>query len=59
MTILLKTREQIAAEFGVSRKTLYRWLKQKGISLPKGLICPETQKDISQKLFGEMSQNVP
>ncbi len=29
----VKTRQQIADEYGIGRKTLYRWLKQEGIIL--------------------------
>jgi hypothetical protein len=35
-----KTRQELAIEFGVSRVTLYRILKRKGIELPSGLITP-------------------
>ncbi len=27
----VKTRQQIAEEYGIDRKTLYRWLKEKGM----------------------------
>ncbi len=29
----VKTRQQIADEYGIDRKTLYRWFKEKGIQL--------------------------
>ncbi|MER0442882.1 phBC6A51 family helix-turn-helix protein [Emticicia sp. W12TSBA100-4] len=55
----LKTRQQIADEMGISRKTLYRWLKKKEIKLSTGLICPHMQKFIKENLFLNESQNVP
>jgi transposase-like protein len=30
---MAKTRQQIADEYGIDRKTLYRWLKKAGIQL--------------------------
>jgi response regulator of citrate/malate metabolism len=41
-----KTREQLAAEFGISRKTFRRWLKRKNIEVSKGLINLAEQKNI-------------
>lgn len=55
----LKTRQQVADEIGVSRNTLYRWLKKWNIELSSGLLCPQTQKFIQEKIFGQVSQNVP
>jgi transposase-like protein len=55
----LKTRQQVADEIGVSRKTLYRWLKKWNVKLSSGLLCPQTQKLIQEKIFGQVSQNVP
>jgi transposase-like protein len=55
----LKTRQQVADEIGVSRKTLYRWLKKWNVELSSGLLCPQTQKLIQEKIFGQVSQNVP
>lgn len=55
----LKTRQQIADEMGISRKTLYRWLKKKEINLSAGLICPNMQKFIKENLFFSESQNAP
>lgn len=46
-----KTRQQIAEEYGVSSKTLSRWLKNEGVKLPSGLIKPKWQKIIYQR-FG-------
>ncbi len=33
-----KTRQEIAEEYGISRKTLLRWLRKEGIILEKGLV---------------------
>ncbi len=33
-----KTRQEIASEYGISRKTLSRWLKNKQIILSTGLV---------------------
>jgi len=46
-----KTREQIAEEFGISTKTLKKWLENVGLELPGGLICPADQERI-EKLLG-------
>lgn len=35
-----KTREQVAYEYGINRRTLQRWLKKDGILIPRGLIKP-------------------
>jgi len=55
----LKTRQQVAVEIGVSRKTLYKWLKKWNVELSSRLLCPNSQKFIKEKMFLEMSQNVP
>ncbi|WP_420868334.1 helix-turn-helix domain-containing protein [Aestuariivivens sediminis] len=47
----VKTREQIAAEYGVSPRTLRRWLKNCNIILPNRLVCPKEQRLIYNK-FG-------
>ena len=46
-----KTRQEIAHEYGVHRKTLARWLKKAGIQLPNGLVNPKYQ-DIIYQHFG-------
>jgi hypothetical protein len=45
-----KTRQEIAEEYGIDRKTLYRWLRRLNIELPKGLIFPSFQKVIYEEL---------
>jgi len=47
-----KTRQQIADEYGISRKTLSRWLKKAGIELDGYLIAPKEQAFIYQT-FGD------
>jgi DNA-binding phage protein len=41
-----KTRQQVAKEYGISTKTLYRRLKKANIPLSPGLIFPKTLDDI-------------
>ena len=53
---LFKTRQQIATEYGIDRKTLYRWLKKKEIVIPRGLIKPSNQK-IIYEAFGNPNEN--
>ena len=45
-----KTSEQIAEEYGISSKTLKKWMKNAGIEIPRGLICPSDQEKIYQQL---------
>ena len=47
----VKTRQQIANEYGVSRKTLYSWLKKEKINLQRSLISPKDQDEIYNR-FG-------
>jgi hypothetical protein len=35
-----KTREEVAAEYGVTSRTLYNWIKSHGLRLPRGIIKP-------------------
>lgn len=46
----MKTRQELASELGISRKTFYRKLKSLEIDLPPGLIPPVLQKKISEKI---------
>ena len=48
---ITKTREQIAMEYGISRRTLYNWLKAEGIELKRRLVLPEEQERI-YTIFG-------
>ena len=46
-----KSRQQIAEEFGISRRTLYRWIQRANIEMPTGLIPPKVQ-DLIYEEFG-------
>lgn len=46
-----KSREQIANEYGISARTLKRWLKKNKIFIKRGLICPKDQ-ELIYKTFG-------
>ena len=47
-----KTRRQIAAEYGITARTLRRWLKKYNINLPNRLLCPKEQA-IIYSYFGD------
>lgn len=51
----VKSRKQLASDYGVSIRTLYRWIKKEGVSLPPGLIKPATLKLIYKK-FGNPNE---
>jgi len=44
----VKTREQVAEEYGITAKTLKKWIKNSGMELPSGLINPAWQERIYQ-----------
>jgi len=46
-----KTRQEISIEYGIDRKTLYRWFKEEGIILKGRLINPKEQEKIYE-IFG-------
>lgn len=46
-----KTRIEIAEEYGISRRTLQRWLKKENIQLSNRLLTPTEQRRIYMK-FG-------
>ncbi len=48
----LKTRQEIAQEYGIVRETLYRKLKSAGIVLKRGLVNAEDQERI-YKILGK------
>jgi len=50
MSNTCKTRLQIAEEYGISRRTLYRLLKRYKIDLPAGVLPPEAVQRIYQEL---------
>ena len=45
-----KTRQQIAAEYGIDRKTLRKRMKMAGVYPPKGLLDRKWQKAIYEAL---------
>lgn len=68
-----KTRQEIAQEYGIDRKTFYRWMKRTGLPVTKGLLCPSemeviyntfgkpysAENEMSSSLKRQMSQYVP
>jgi predicted site-specific integrase-resolvase len=52
MSSKAKTRIEIAEEYGISRRTLQRWLKKEKIEVSKGLIKPEELNRIYDR-FGK------
>lgn len=42
----VKTRSQLADEYGICRKTLYNWLTSKKIIVSRGHLTPHDQKTI-------------
>jgi len=49
-SVTVKTRQEIAGEYGYCRQTLGRKLIQHGILLPKGLVSLKSQKIIYETL---------
>lgn len=47
------TRTEIANSLGISYSTFKRWLQKKEIDLPSGLVYPEEQELISEKMYGK------
>lgn len=45
-----KTRQEMAKEYGVDRKTFYLMLKRMDVSIPPGLILPKFQELIYTRL---------
>ena len=52
----VKTRTQLADEYGISRKTLYNWLKSNKVEVRSGQLTPLDQKKIHDK-FGKPSED--
>lgn len=46
LNLKAKTRKEVAIEYGIKVRTLYRWLKKEDIRLPSGLIKPKHLKMI-------------
>lgn len=40
ITTRAKTRQEMADEYGIGRKTFYRWMKRAGIQVTNGLLYP-------------------
>lgn len=50
-----KTREQVAHEYGVCRKTFYNWLKKEGLVMKNRYLTPKEVK-IIYKIFGKPAE---
>lgn len=46
MKLTVKTRQEVAAEYGTTVRTLISRLRENGIELPHGNIFPRTLKEI-------------
>ncbi|MDZ4682012.1 MAG: hypothetical protein SH848_04875 [Saprospiraceae bacterium] len=53
-----KTRQQLADEFGINVRTLYRWLTKWNVNLPGGLIRPSDQ-DAIYRIVGKPERDSP
>jgi hypothetical protein len=51
----VKTKQQMADEYGVCRKTFNKLLRKKRIMLDRGLISPKDQQNIYNKLGSPVS----
>lgn len=57
---VVKTRQQMADEYGICRKTFNKLLQKKKIVLDRGLIYPKDQESIYKELgIPERSQSSP
>ena len=41
-----KTRQEVASEYGIDRKTFYRWLKKNDLKVSTGLLLPSDLEQI-------------
>jgi len=53
-----KTKNQIAQELGISLRTLQRWIKKWNLDVPRGLVCPEKQREIFEKFGYKQKKSV-
>ncbi len=53
----VKTRQQIADEYGISARTLRRWLHKSEIHLPNRMLCPKEQLLIYEE-FGYPNESI-
>lgn len=51
-TIRAKTRQEMADEYGIGRKTFYRWMKRAGIQVTNGLLYP-LEIEVIYNTFGK------
>jgi hypothetical protein len=51
------TKTELAQKMGMSLRTFQRRLKAANLNVPRGLICPKLQQDISDKLNNPDSNN--
>lgn len=57
MPIKAKTRSQIAAEYGVTRRTFYTWLKKAQLNFDRNLLIPK-EIELIYKEFGNPNKFV-
>lgn len=50
MEEIFKPRKALAAELGIATRTFERKIKDAQITIPKGLLSPQTQKNIRDLL---------
>ncbi|MCB0632073.1 MAG: hypothetical protein R2824_34990 [Saprospiraceae bacterium] len=50
LTLVSRSRQELAAAYGVSARTFRRWLKIHKIDLPSGLVKPEDIRKIYERL---------
>ena len=52
MTFQSKTRNEVAAELGISTKTLRRWLKKHAITITERDLIPPKELSVIYTVFG-------
>jgi hypothetical protein len=50
MEAVAMTRQQMADNYEICTRTLNKWFKEKGITLPSGLISPKDQEIVYSKI---------
>jgi len=50
-----KSRQQIAAEYGICTKTLRRWIREKKLNIKSGLLSPK-DLDLIYQSFGNPNE---
>jgi len=58
MTRKAKSRHEIAQEYGISVRTLYRWIKNSQLAFPNGVISPKDQDLLYEKFGKPVGQTV-